>query len=74
MRGNVRFKAHVPMKDFVNEFAAALRRVRALSVDSTGFIERWQYTFPQAEYETIERKAVKKFGYKPKRRQEIADT
>lgn len=70
LRGNAVFTAHVPLKDFVVQFAGALRTVRTLAVDASGMIAHWRYPFPQAGFELIERKA-KGYGYKPKSHDEI---
>jgi len=64
-RGETVFSAHVPLGGLVTETMRSLRRIRVESVDSTGYIEHWQHSFPQALYESVEGVASVRFGYKP---------
>lgn len=70
LRGDASFTTHVPIAEFASQFAAALRRIRILSVDDSGLIEDWGHPFPQERFELIESKAAG-FGYQPKSRAEI---
>ncbi|WP_144312007.1 hypothetical protein [Actinopolyspora erythraea] len=56
-RGELEFQAHVPTREFVGEFASALRRVRSFSTNPTGEINQWKHIFPIYEHEKIENKA-----------------
>lgn len=64
-RGAVRFRAHIPWRDFIRSFATAVRTVRVRCVDGSGYMKHWQRTFPQAEHEALERIAGRWYGYKP---------
>ncbi len=64
VRGSARFQTRVTTGEFAQACAAGLRRVRTNQVDTTGMIQHWQYSFPQATFEAIERIA-EKYGYQP---------
>lgn len=64
VRGSAQFQARVMTGEFAQACAAGLRRVRTNQVDTTGMIQHWQYSFPQAPFEAIERIA-EKYGYQP---------
>lgn len=71
-RGKPLICGHLALADFTVAFAAALRRVRATTVDASGMITGYPRPFPQADFKRIETKAAK-FGYHSKPLSEFED-
>lgn len=66
-RGRTVLATHVPLEAVVVAALRSLRRIRAGSVDATGYLEHWRHSFPQALYESVEQAASRRFGYAPGR-------
>jgi hypothetical protein len=70
-RGSQIFSAHVTLAEFIVAFMNSARQLRVISVDSTGYLNEWRHSFPQSLYESLERVATARFGYKPRTVDEI---
>jgi hypothetical protein len=65
VRGRLVLRATVPFGEFVRRYLSAMRVVRVTRVDVSGMVSEWRHSFPQAIYESLERQATARFGYKP---------